>query len=119
VLDTWFSSALWPFAVLGWPDRTPEMATFYPIDLLITDRQIIRLWVLRMIFSSLHFLQTVPFPDVYIHATVLMPDGKRMSKSKGLGIAPLELLEKFGADASRCGLAQMATQGQDIRFTEE
>ncbi len=119
VLDTWFSSALWPFAVLGWPEPTPELEAFYPTSLLITDRQIIRLWVIRMLYSSLHFRGVVPFPDCYIHATVLTRDGRRMSKSKGTGVDPMDLIGKYGADATRFGLLQMASKGQDIRFTEE
>ncbi|MBW3623400.1 MAG: class I tRNA ligase family protein, partial [Armatimonadetes bacterium] len=119
VLDTWFSSALWPFAVLNWPGDSDDLNAFYPTDLMITDRQIIRLWVCRMVFSSLHFLDKIPFPDVYIHATVLTRDGKRMSKSKGTGVDPMVLIERYGADATRFGLLQMAAKGQDIRFTEE
>ncbi|MGQ9699098.1 MAG: valine--tRNA ligase, partial [Armatimonadota bacterium] len=119
VLDTWFSSALWPFAVLGWPDKTPELEHFYPTDLLITARDITRLWVARMIMMSCYFLQKVPFHEVYVHATVLARDGRRMSKSLGTGIDPLELIDKYGADATRMGLLLMAAKGQDIRFSDE
>lgn len=119
VLDTWFSSALWPFAVLGWPDSTAEMEYFYPTDLLITDRQILRLWVCRMIFMSCFFLKEIPFKEVFVHATVLNPEGRRMSKSLGTGIDPMELIENYGSDATRFGLLLMAAKGQDIRFSEE
>jgi len=119
VLDTWFSSALWPFAVLGWPDDTPELEHFYPTDLLITARDITRLWVARMIMMSCYFLQKVPFHEVYVHATVLARDGRRMSKSLGTGIDPLELIDRYGADATRMGLLLMAAKGQDIRFSDE
>jgi valyl-tRNA synthetase len=118
-LDTWFSSALWPFAVLGWPDNTPEMEAFYPTNCMITDRQIIRLWVLRMVYSGLHFVKEIPFPDVYIHGTVLTREGVRMSKSKGTGGDPVELINKYGGDATRMSLLLMASKGQDIRFAEE
>jgi valyl-tRNA synthetase len=119
VLDTWFSSALWPFAVLGWPDSTPELEYFYPTDLLITARDILRLWVARMIMMSCHFLEKIPFREVYVHATVLARDGRRMSKSLGTGIDPLELIDGYGADATRMGLLLMAAKGQDVRFSDE
>ena len=119
VLDTWFSSALWPFAVLGWPDKTPELDYFYPTNLLITARDILRLWVARMVMMSCHFLNQIPFRDVYVHATVLARDGRRMSKSLGTGIDPLELVGKYGADATRLGLLLMAGKGQDVRFSDE
>jgi valyl-tRNA synthetase len=115
VLDTWFSSALWPFAILGWPDETPELDAWYPGTLNTTAREIIRLWENRMIFSGLELLGDVPFRDVIIHTTVLAPDGRRMSKSLGTGIDPLELIAAHGADATRYGLMKMASS-QDVRF---
>lgn len=119
VLDTWFSSALWPFATLGWPEKTPELEYFYPTDVLVTAREIIYLWVARMIFSGLEYLEEIPFKDVYIYATVLNEEGKRMSKSLGTGVDPLGLIEKFGADALRYALMQQAGKNQDIRFSEK
>jgi len=130
VLDTWFSSALWPFAVLGWPEnsksqiangksRKSELKTFYPTNTLSTARDIINLWVTRMIFSGMEFMKKIPFKDVYIHATVLTREGKRMSKSLGTGIDPMGLIEKYGADATRFGLAYQITSGQDLKFGEE
>ncbi len=118
VLDTWFSSALWPFATLGWPHKTPELDYFYPTDVLITARDIIYLWVARMIFQSLQFMETIPFPDVYIYATVLNEEGRRMSKSLGTGVDPLDLIDRFGADAMRYALIQQAGMGQDMRFSD-
>lgn len=114
VCDTWFSSALWPFAGLAESD----LRRFYPSQVLITARDIINLWVGRMVFSGLEFMQTAPFKDVYIHATVLTKDGKRMSKSLGTGIDPLTLVEKYGADATRFGIVWQAMGTQDIRFDE-
>ena len=119
VLDTWFSSALWPFATLGWPQDTPELKYFYPTDVLVTARDIIYLWVARMIFSSLEYLDEIPFKDVYIYATVMNEEGKRMSKSLGTGTDPLDLIEKVGADALRFSLMQQAGMNQDIRFSEK
>ncbi len=119
VLDTWFSSALWPFATLGWPQNTPELEYFYPTDVLVTAREIIYLWVARMIFSSLEYLEQIPFKDVYIYATVLNEEGKRMSKSLGTGVDPLDLIGKFGADALRFALMQQAGKNQDIRFSDK
>ena len=118
VLDTWFSSALWPFATLGWPDETPELAAFYPGDLQTTAREIIRLWENRMIFSGLELLGDIPFRDVIIHSTVLASDGRRMSKSLGTGIDPLDLIGVQGADALRYGLLKMSST-QDVRFNEQ
>jgi valyl-tRNA synthetase len=115
VLDTWFSSALWPFAILGWPDETPELEAWYPGTLNTTAREIIRLWENRMIFSGLELMGQVPFQDVIIHTTVLAPDGRRMSKSLGTGIDPLDLIGQHGADATRYGLLKMASS-QDVRF---
>ncbi len=119
VLDTWFSSALWPFAALGWPKKTKDLKRFYPTDVLITDRGIINLWVTRMIFSGMEFMKKPPFRKVYIHATVLTKTGVRMSKSLGTGIDPINLIEKYGADATRFGIAWQITDLQDIRFGEE
>jgi valyl-tRNA synthetase len=116
VLDTWFSSALWPFATLGWPDKTPDLAYFYPGHLQTTAREIIRLWENRMIFSGLELLGEVPFTDVIIHSTVLAPDGRRMSKSLGTGIDPLALIERYGTDATRYGLMKNSLT-QDVRFS--
>jgi len=117
VLDTWFSSALWPFATLGWPKHTPELDYYYPTDVLVTAREIIYLWVARMIFTSLEFVDDIPFRDVYIYATVLNEEGRRMSKSLGTGVDPLDLIEHYGADALRFALIQQAGKGQDIRFS--
>jgi valyl-tRNA synthetase len=116
VLDTWFSSALWPFATLGWPDETDDLKYFYPGDLQTTAREIIRLWENRMIFSGLELLGEIPFKDVIIHSTVLAPDGRRMSKSLGTGIDPLDLIEKYGTDATRYGLMKNSLT-QDVRFS--
>jgi valyl-tRNA synthetase len=116
VLDTWFSSALWPFATLGWPDQTPDLEAFYPGDLNTTAREIIRLWENRMIFSGLELMGDVPFTDVIIHSTVLAPDGRRMSKSLGTGIDPLDVIAEHGADATRYGLLKMSST-QDTRFS--
>jgi valyl-tRNA synthetase len=116
VLDTWFSSNLWPFATLGWPDDTLDLRTFYPGDLNTTAREIIRLWENRMIFSGLEIMGDVPFTDVIIHSTVLAPDGRRMSKSLGTGIDPLDIIAEHGADATRYGLMKMSST-QDVRFS--
>jgi valyl-tRNA synthetase len=116
VLDTWFSSALWPFATLGWPEDTPDLRRFYPGDLNTTAREIIRLWENRMIFSGLEIMGEVPFTDVIIHSTVLAPDGRRMSKSLGTGIDPLDVIAEHGADATRYGLLKMSST-QDVRFS--
>ncbi len=116
VLDTWFSSALWPFATLGWPDDTPDLRRFYPGDLNITAREIIRLWENRMIFSGLELCEQVPFSDVIIHSTVLAPDGRRMSKSLGTGVDPLEVIAEYGTDSTRYGLMKMSSQ-QDTRLS--
>jgi valyl-tRNA synthetase len=116
VLDTWFSSALWPFATLGWPDETPDLKAFYPGDLQTTAREIIRLWENRMIFAGLELLGDVPFRDVIIHSTVLAPDGRRMSKSLGTGIDPLDIIDRYGTDATRYGLLKNSLT-QDVRFS--
>ena len=117
VLDTWFSSALWPFATLGWPDDTEDLRTFYPGDLNTTARDIIRLWENRMIFSGLELMGDVPFSNVVIHSLVHAPTGGRMSKSLGTGMNPLALIEGYGADATRYGLMKMASS-QDVTFSE-
>ena len=137
MLDTWFSSALWPFATLGWPDDTPELRAFYPTDVLVTARDIMFLWVARMIMMGLEFTGEIPFSDVYVHSIIQAPDGRRMSKSLGTGIDPLDLIEggprppvfakggaspgdfpAYGADALRWGLLAMSS-GQDVRFSED
>jgi valyl-tRNA synthetase len=114
VLDTWFSSALWPFSTLGWPDKTPELARYYQTDVLSTAFDIIFFWVARMMMMGLHFMDEVPFHTVYIHALVRDDKGKKMSKSKGNVVDPLELMDEFGTDAVRFTLAAMAAQGRDI-----
>lgn len=120
VLDTWFSSALWPFATLGWPDKTEEFAVFYPTSALSTAREIINLWVARMIFTSVKFVGTIPFKQVLIHPVVQTADGKRMSKSKGNAVDPLDMIEKYGADANRFWFASLGIKGdQDVRFRED
>jgi valyl-tRNA synthetase len=137
VLDTWFSSALWPFATLGWPDQTDELRAFYPTDVLSTARDILFLWVARMVMMGLEFAGDVPFHDVYVHSVIQAPDGRRMSKSLGTGIDPLDLISggprppvfgdgshppgdfpAYGADAVRFGLLAMSSS-QDVRFSEE
>jgi valyl-tRNA synthetase len=133
VLDTWFSSALWPFATLGWPERTPALDAFYPTDVLSTGRDILFLWVARMVMMGLRFADDIPFDRVYIHSIIQAPDGRRMSKSLGTGIDPLALVEggprppvftqggdfpAYGADAVRFGLLAMSST-QDVRFSEE
>ena len=117
VLDTWFSSALWPFSTLGWPDATPELARFYPTSVLVTGFDIIFFWVARMMMMGLHFKQEIPFRDVYIHALVRDEKGAKMSKSKGNVIDPLNLIDEYGADALRLCLAAMAAQGRDIKLS--
>jgi valyl-tRNA synthetase len=116
VLDTWFSSALWPYATLGWPDETPELKAFFPTDVLTTAREIIFLWVARMIMTSLEFTGDIPFSDVYVHSVIQAPDGRRMSKSLGTGIDPLDEIEEYGADALRFGLLAMSST-QDVRYS--
>ncbi|HZJ11333.1 MAG TPA: valine--tRNA ligase, partial [Methyloceanibacter sp.] len=117
VLDTWFSSSLWPFSTLGWPDKTPELQRYYPTDVLITGFDIIFFWVARMMMMGLHVMEEVPFRDVYIHALVRDEKGQKMSKSKGNVIDPLDLIESYGADALRFTLAAMAAQGRDIKLS--
>ncbi len=119
VLDTWFSSALWPFSTLGWPDRTQALSTFYPTSVLVTSFDILFFWVARMIMMGLKFMADVPFKDVYIHALVRDAEGQKMSKSKGNVIDPLEIMDKYGTDALRFTLASMASPGRDIKLSEE
>jgi valyl-tRNA synthetase len=118
VLDTWFSSALWPFATLGWPDDTPELRAFYPTDVLSTARDILFLWVARMVMLGIELTGEPPFADVYNHSTILARDGRRMSKSLGNGVDPLELIDEHGADGTRFGLLAMSST-QDVRFSGE
>jgi valyl-tRNA synthetase len=117
VLDTWFSSALWPFSTLGWPDETPELKRYYPTNVLVTGFDIIFFWVARMMMTGLHFMGRVPFDTVYIHALVRDERGAKMSKSKGNVIDPLGLIEAYGADALRFTLAAQAAQGRDVRLS--
>ncbi|RCW42020.1 MULTISPECIES: valine--tRNA ligase [unclassified Halanaerobium] len=119
VLDTWFSSALWPFSTLGWPESTDDLRSFYPTDVLVTGRDIIFFWVARMIFMGLEFMDQEPFTDVYIHGLIRDSQGRKMSKSLGNGIDPLEIVEKYGADALRFTLITGNTPGNDMRFREE
>ena len=118
VLDTWFSSALWPFSTLGWPDETPELRLFYPTSVLSTAFDIIFFWVARMIMMGLHFMGDVPFREVYIHALVRDEKGRKFSKSKGIGIDPMDVMAVYGTDAVRWTLTSLAAQGRDIRFGE-
>jgi valyl-tRNA synthetase len=119
VLDTWFSSALWPFAIMGWPNKNKDYKKYYPTDFITSDRGILFLWQVRMIFSGIEFTQKAPFKEMYIHPTVLTKEGKRMSKSLGTGINPLELIEKYGTDALRFGLVSQVTGLQDVKFGED
>ena len=118
VLDTWFSSALWPFSTLGWPEKTPVLARYYPTDVLVTSFDIIFFWVARMMMMGLHFMGEAPFHTVYIHALVRDEKGQKMSKSKGNVVDPLDLIEKYGADTLRFTLTAMAAQGRDIKLSE-
>jgi valyl-tRNA synthetase len=119
VLDTWFSSGLWPFSTLGWPEETKELETYYPTTVLVTGRDIIFFWVARMIFSGLEFMDEVPFPDVYVHGLVRDGQGRKMSKSLGNGIDPLEFIDNYGADTLRFTLITGNTPGNDMRFRQE
>ena len=119
VLDTWFSSALWPHSTLGWPEQTPELNYYYPTSVLITSRDIITLWVARMVMMGLHNMNEIPFHQVYIHPKILDAFGEGMSKSKGNGVDPIDVIEKFGADSLRFGLAYLTTETQDIRMPVE
>lgn len=116
VLDTWFSSGLWPFSTLGWPEKTPELDQFYPTNVLVTGFDIIFFWVARMIMMGMKFTDQVPFKDIYIHALIRDAQGQKMSKSKGNVIDPLEIIDEFGADALRFTLAHMATPGRDVKL---
>ncbi len=119
VLDTWFSSALWPFSTMGWPDETPLLKKFYPTSVLVTGFDILFFWVARMMMMGLHFMKDVPFKDVYVHALVRDEDGKKMSKSKGNVIDPLDIIDRYGTDAFRFTLAAFAAQGRDIKMSEK
>jgi valyl-tRNA synthetase len=119
VLDTWFSSALWPFSTLGWPERTPLLEAFYPTSVLVTSFDILFFWVARMMMMGMRFMGEVPFRDVYIHALVRDAEGRKMSKSKGNVIDPLGVIDEYGTDALRFTLAAMAAQGRDIKLSEE
>jgi valyl-tRNA synthetase len=118
VLDTWFSSALWPFATLGWPEQTPDLRAFYPTDVLSTARDILFLWVARMVMMGLEFTGDIPFADVYVHSVIQAPDGRRMSKSLGTGIDPIDEIDRHGADAVRFGLLAMSST-QDVKYSSE
>ena len=115
VLDTWFSSALWPFSTLGWPNQTPELKRYYPTSVLVTGFDIIFFWVARMMMMGLHFMKEVPFRTIYIHGIVRDERGHKMSKSKGNVVDPLELIDKYGTDALRFTMAALATPGRDVK----
>jgi valyl-tRNA synthetase len=119
VLDTWFSSGLWPFSTLGWPERTEALKTFYPTSLLVTGFDILFFWVARMMMMGIYVMKDVPFRDVYLHALVRDENGEKMSKSKGNSIDPLEMMDRFGTDAFRFTLAAFTAQGRDVRMSEE
>jgi valyl-tRNA synthetase len=119
ILDTWFSSALWPFSTMGWPEKTPDLAKFYPTDFLSTAPDIIFLWVARMVFSGLKFVGDIPFSRVYFHSFILVETGERMSRSKGIGIDPVDMFQKYGTDAVRFTLAYLESQSQSYRLSEK
>jgi valyl-tRNA synthetase len=119
VLDTWFSSALWPFSTMGWPEETRLLKTFYPTSVLVTGFDILFFWVARMMMMGIHFMKDVPFKDVYVHALVRDEAGKKMSKSKGNVIDPLSVIDQYGTDAFRFTLAAFAAQGRDIKMSEK
>jgi len=119
VLDTWFSSALWPFSTMGWPEQTPLLKSFYPTSVLVTGFDILFFWVARMMMMGIHFLQDIPFRDVYVHALVRDEHGKKMSKSKGNVIDPLNIIDQYGTDAFRFTLAAFAAQGRDVKMSEK
>lgn len=119
VLDTWFSSALWPFSTLGWPDQTEDLKRYYPVDVLVTGYDIIYFWVARMIFTALEFTDEIPFKDVLMHGLVRDSEGRKMSKSLGNGVDPLEVIDKYGTDAMRYMISTSSTPGQDLRFRWE
>src|SRR5262249_5940357 len=116
VLDTWFSSALWPHSTLGWPEQTPELRYYYPTSVLVTSRDIITLWVARMVITGLYNVKDVPFHHVYIHPKILDGFGETMSKTKGNGIDPLDIIERYGTDALRFQMVYLATETQDSRM---
>jgi len=118
VLDTWFSSWLWPFSTLGWPDKTPDLSTFYPTSVLVTAQDIIFFWVARMVMAGKFFMKKIPFKEVYIHGIIRVEGGKKMSKSLGNIIDPLEIIERMGADGLRFSIAHMASEGQDLYLSE-
>lgn len=119
VLDTWFSSALWPHSTLGWPEKTKELEYYYPTSVLVTNRDIITLWVARMVITGLYNVGEIPFPHVHIHSTIMDGFGERMSKTKGNGVDPIDVIELYGADALRYGMARLATESQDNRLPVE
>jgi valyl-tRNA synthetase len=119
VLDTWFSSALWPFSTMGWPEKTPLLGTFYPTSVLITGFDILFFWVARMMMMGIHFMDDIPFRDVYVHALVRDANGQKMSKSKGNVIDPLNVIDQYGTDAFRFTLAAFAAQGRDVKMSEK
>ena len=119
VLDTWFSSALWPFATLGWPEKTKDLKNYFPTQVLCTAPDILYLWVVRMIFSGMEFMKKIPFENVYINPTVFAKTGERMSKSLGTGVDPMDLITKYGSDATRFGIIFQVSERQDIKFSEE
>jgi valyl-tRNA synthetase len=119
VLDTWFSSALWPFSTLGWPDKTPDLEYFYPTDVLVTGYDIIFFWVARMIFSGMEHMKREPFQTVLIHGLIRDAQGKKMSKSAGNGVDPIKMIDKYGADALRFNIITGNSPGNDMRFYEE
>ncbi len=119
VLDTWFSSALWPFSTMGWPEQTATLEKFYPTSCLVTGFDILFFWVARMMMMGLHFMDEVPFRDVYIHALVRDAQGQKMSKSKGNVIDPLHVIDEYGTDAFRFTLAAFAAMGRDIKLSDE
>ncbi|NNF98875.1 MAG: valine--tRNA ligase [Desulfobacteraceae bacterium] len=119
VLDTWFSSALWPFSTMGWPEKTPLLGTFYPTSVLVTGFDILFFWVARMMMMGLHFMKEVPFTDVFLHALLRDEEGQKMSKSKGNVVDPLDIIEKYGTDALRFTLAAFTAQGRDIKMSEK
>ncbi len=119
VLDTWFSSALWPFSTMGWPDKTPLLKLFYPTSVLVTGFDILFFWVARMMMMGIHFMKDVPFKDVYVHALVRDEEGKKMSKSTGNVIDPLSIIDRYGTDAFRFTLAAFAAQGRDVKMSEK
>ena len=118
MLDTWFSSGLWAFSTLGWPDKSEFLDTFYPTSVLVTGFDIIFFWVARMMMMSMYMMKKVPFQKAYIHGLVRDEQGRKMSKSKGNTVDPMETIEKYGADALRFFMAAMETQGRDINMSE-